>query len=503
MKCVVLCILDGWGESDVSSNNGIACAQTPVWDDLKKRYPTTQLQAAGLSVGLPEGQMGNSEVGHMTLGLGRVVLQDLPRIDQGIETHDFQEVPQFVDFIRRLDHGTKRCHLLGLLSPGGVHSHTRHMLTFAKVLASYGFEVCVHAFLDGRDTAPHSGLGFVQDFLVEISDYPSIHLSTLGGRYYGMDRDGHWDRIEKAIAVIAMGEGPCMGDPTTLLQDSYRRGVTDEFIPPHRHMDYHGFCEGDGLLMANFRSDRVRQILSAILLPDFSAFKRSRFVRLSAALGLGTYTQELLPYIPSLFPKQSVDNSLGEIISRANLKQLRLAETEKYPHVTFFFNGGQEAPFPGEDRILISSPAVETYDLCPEMSAEEITDKAIESIHSRAYALIVMNYANPDMVGHTGVKPAILKAIETTDHCLGRLVASVKQTDTILLITADHGNAEQMDITAHTTNPVPLIIVNGPKNVCSGTLADIAPTILDLMGVPVPEGMRGRSLWEGENAKKQ
>lgn len=503
MKRVVLCVLDGWGESTSSQGNAIALARTPVWDSLRSHYPTTHLEASGVAVGLPVGQMGNSEVGHMTLGLGRIVLQDLPRIDSAIDTGSFLEDPQFVRFVQQVKQGTKRCHILGLLSSGGVHSHIRHIQAFSKAFVKQGLEVCIHAFLDGRDTSPHSGFGFVKEFIQDMTKFPQVRLVTLGGRYYGMDRDHHWDRVSKAFEAIIEGNAPSMPDPAMLIQDYYRQGITDEFIPPHRHEDYHGFEDGDGLFVANFRADRVRQLLSALLLPNFSEFKRSRSLHLSASLGLGTYTQELIPYIPSLFPKQDISESLGEVISQAQGKQLRLAETEKYPHVTFFFNGGREDPFPGEDRILIPSPRVKTYDLCPEMSAETITDKAIEAISNDKYSLIVMNYANPDMVGHTGVQPAILKAIEKIDNCLGRLVKAVKQVpNTILLITADHGNAELMESegsvnTAHTTNPVPLILVNGTEGIYPGSLADVAPTILDLLGLPIPAVMQGHSLLQG------
>lgn len=504
-KRVVLCILDGWGESREASNNGIACAHTPVWLSLRQHYPTSQLEASGQAVGLPEGQMGNSEVGHMTLGLGRVILQDLPRIDKAIDQSQLPTNKTLQEFIHKVKQGTGRCHLLGLLSPGGVHAHQRHILAFAKIFAEAGIKVLVHAFLDGRDTPPQSAQIYFKDFLKSIASHPNIQLATLGGRYYGMDRDNRWDRTEKAYRVLVEGQAPPASDLLALIKTSYDQGITDEFITPHQCAGYQGMCDGDGLFMANFRADRARQILLALLRPEFTHFSRPQPIRFAATLGLTPYSDELNAFIPPLFERQAVIQSLGELIAQREQKQLRIAETEKYAHVTFFFNGGQEIPFLGEDRLLIPSPTVSTYDLAPEMSALPLTEKAIAAIESQQYELIVLNYANTDMVGHTGVVDAILKSIQTVDSCLGQLVTAVHKTGATLIITADHGNVEQLfdqateqPHTAHTCNPVPFIVINAPSVHLRphGTLADVAPTILDLMEIPIPAVMSGQSLVE-------
>jgi len=505
VKNVVLCILDGWGERSEATDNGIACAHTPVWHSLRKSYPSSQLEASGQAVGLPKGQMGNSEVGHMTLGLGRVILQDLPRIDKAIDQGQLPTNKILQKFIHKINQGTGRCHLLGLLSPGGVHAHQRHILAFAKILAAADIKVFVHAFLDGRDTPPQSAQLYVQEFLESLASHPNIELATLGGRYYGMDRDNRWNRTEKAYRAIAEGQAPITSDWGTLIKTSYNQGITDEFIPPHQCAGYQGMGDGDGLFMANFRADRARQILSALLKPNFTHFSRLHSIRFAAALGLTPYADELNLFIPPLFARQAIAQSLGELIAQRGQKQLRIAETEKYAHVTFFFNGGQEIPFPGEDRLLVPSPAVSTYDLAPEMSALLMTEKAITAIESQNYSLIVLNYANTDMVGHTGVVTAILKAVETVDTCLGQLVTAVQKAGATLIITADHGNVEQLfdrtigqPHTAHTCNPVPFILINAPpvRLRTQGALADVTPTILELMEIPIPAEMSGRSLVE-------
>lgn len=499
----ILCILDGWGIAPASQINGISAAYTPAWNHFMQDYPHGQLQASELFVGLPEGQMGNSEVGHMTIGAGRVILQDLPRIDQSIQNGTFASHPKITQFITTLKKTGGACHVMGLLSPGGVHSHQSHMEAIIQILTNHNIPVHVHAFLDGRDTPPQSAYEYVQEFFANTNH----SLATIGGRYYAMDRDNRWDRVEKAYRSIVFGEGPRVNDPLTLLKDQYKEGVGDEFLLPYCIGEYPGMNEGDGLFMVNFRSDRVRQILSALLIPDFSGFDRGSLINFAATLGMGEYATQLTPLIAPLFPKEQATSPLGSIVAEAGLKQLRIAETEKYAHVTFFLNGGREEVFPGEDRIMIPSPDVATYDLKPEMSAEEVTDKVIEVITTKRslhnYSLIVINYANTDMVGHTGVQPAIAKAVETIDRCLSRLEEAVKEAGYALVITADHGNVEQMiDITtgkvhtSHTCNPVPIVLINGPKatDVVDGQLSDLAPTLLTLLRLPIPADMTGKSL---------
>lgn len=502
---VILCILDGWGYCPNRAHNAIAAARLPTWKKLMVHYPYTLLEASAHNVGLPEGQMGNSEVGHMNIGAGRVILQDLPRIDQAIKDRTFKSLPVYKDFIQKLKQSQGTCHILGLLSPGGVHSHQHHMIAFAKDLAEEGILVKIHAFLDGRDTPPTSGLKFVKTFLSEIQPHDSfIKLVSIGGRYYGMDRDKRWDRIEKAYQAIAFGEAPVFSDPLTYITQNYAQDRGDEFILPAIIEGYHGINPGDGLFHMNFRSDRVRQLLSAFVLPEFSAFNRGNVPDLSAIAGMTEYSETLVPYCPALFPPIDIQESLGEIISRHRLKQLRAAETEKYAHVTFFFNGGQEKIFPGEDRLLIPSPQVATYDLKPEMSAREVTEKLIEAHHKNNYDLVVVNYANPDMVGHSGNLEASIKAVETVDECLAQLCQLIDEKGGFLIVTADHGNVEQIydeemkqPHTAHTLNPVPFVIYGkDAQNLTlqSGQLSDVAPTILKLMGLPQPKAMTGKSL---------
>ncbi len=500
-KTVVLCILDGWGHRENGADNAIARAQTPHWDDLINQSPHTLLEASELNVGLPEGQMGNSEVGHMNIGAGRLILQDLPRIDEAIRDHTIEELPPLKDFIKTLKESKGTCHLLGLLSPGGIHSHETHIKALATILADQGIPVAIHAFLDGRDTPPQSAGAYLSSLLTFIKDYPLITLATIGGRYYGMDRDKRWDRVEKAYDTMVEGT-PHQEDALTYLHQSYEDGITDEFILPTALGSYSGMKDGDGLLMANFRSDRARQILTALLDPKFQELKKSRPLHFSAALGLTEYSETLNVWIKTLFSSATPQDVLGEVIASQKLKQLRIAETEKYAHVTFFFNGGREEPFPGEDRILIPSPSVATYDLQPEMSAYELTDRLDEAIESQKYALIVVNYANTDMVGHTGDFEATRKAVEAVDICLGHIKTAVKKSGACLLITADHGNAEVMydetlhsPHTAHTLNPVPFVLFNGPQVVLHpGKLSDIAPTILQILGINKPPFMTGISL---------
>ncbi|MBX9621849.1 MAG: 2,3-bisphosphoglycerate-independent phosphoglycerate mutase [Alphaproteobacteria bacterium] len=501
-KTVVLCILDGWGHRENGADNAISLANTPHWDKLMADSPHTLLEASELNVGLPEGQMGNSEVGHMNIGAGRIILQDLPRIDEAIKQGSLYDLPELNDFIEKLKASNGSCHLMGLLSPGGIHSHQRHIQALAEIVASQGVPVVIHAFLDGRDTPPQSAEEYLTSLLHFMNDHSNITLGTLGGRYYAMDRDKRWERIEKAYNVMVSGQ-PSTQDPLAYLKQSYAKKINDEFVEPVAVSPYAGIKEEDGILMANFRADRVRQILIAFLDSHFKEFKRTAplFV---AALGVTEYSDALNKWMKTLFHPTPLQNVLGEVVSKEGLKQLRIAETEKYAHVTFFFNGGREDVFPGEERILVPSPHVATYDMKPEMSAFELTDKLVAAIESKKYSFIVVNYANTDMVGHSGDFEAARKAVEAVDTCLGKLMTVVKKVGASLIITSDHGNAEMMfddalksPHTAHTLNPVPFVLYNGPEvSLKKGKLSDIAPTILDILAILKPYSMTGQSLLE-------
>ena len=500
---VVLCILDGWGHRAETANNAIARAQTPVWDRLTATCPHALGDASEHHVGLPGGQMGNSEVGHMTIGAGRVVQQDLPKIDAAVADGSLAELPALDRFAEALIASGGTAHVMGLLSPGGVHSHQNHMAAVAKALALQGIPVAVHAFLDGRDTPPRSAQKFVEDFKSDVAGAGPIRIATVTGRYFAMDRDKRWERIAEAYRAMADGAGDRAASATQAIADARARGETDEFVRPTPIGAYAGMADGDGLFMVNFRADRARQILSALLDPAFDGFERPRTVKFAAALGMSEYSEQHNRWMETLFPPEIPANVLGEAVAGAGLKQLRIAETEKYAHVTFFLNGGREAPFAGEQRILVPSPKVATYDLQPQMSAPELTDRLVEAVADGGYDLIAVNYANTDMVGHTGNMAAAVKAVETVDACLGRLEAAVAAAGGALLITADHGNAEQMadpetrqNHTAHTRNPVPILLAAGGagRTLRNGTLADIAPTVLDLMGLPRPAEMTGASL---------
>jgi 2,3-bisphosphoglycerate-independent phosphoglycerate mutase len=502
-KPMVLCILDGWGERRARDHNAIAIAQTPTWDRFQATCPTARLQASAGDVGLPEGQMGNSEVGHMNLGGGRVVMQDLPRINSAIADGSLARLPALTDFIARLASNGGTCHLMGLLSPGGVHSHQDQIAILARLAGEAGVRVAIHAFLDGRDTPPASAAGTVKRFLDAVADFPGVSIATVIGRYYAMDRDHRWERVEKAYAALVDGRGEAAAEAVGAIEASYASDTTDEFVLPTVIGDYAGMMDGDGLLMANFRADRARQILNALTDDVFTDFARQRKVTFGPLLGMVEYSESLARSFASLFAPEPLDNILGEVVADAGLGQLRIAETEKYAHVTFFLNGGREAVFPGEERIMVPSPKVATYDLKPEMSAFEMTDKLVAAIGERRFHLIVVNYANGDMVGHTGKLDAAIKAAEAVDSCLGRLEAAVTAAGGMLLVTADHGNAEMMvddesgqPHTAHTLSPVPLVLVNGPpqSRLADGCLADVAPTILRLMGLAQPAEMTGRAL---------
>lgn len=497
---VMLMILDGWGWREEEENNAVRLAHTPHFDRLWAASPHAFLKTSGLDVGLPEGQMGNSEVGHLNLGAGRVVMQDLPRINAAIadgsiaDALDRSGLPQAL----RASGGT--CHLIGLVSPGGVHAHQDHALALARLLTAAGVPVAVHVFADGRDTPPRSAAGYLAAFCAALPE--GARVATVSGRYFAMDRDHRWQRVEQAWSAVARGEGAAFADAQAAIASAYAQGVTDEFIVPATIAGYAGMRDGDGLLSFNFRSDRIREILSALLEQDFAGFARPAMARLACAVSMTSYGAELDALMPQLFAPQTLAHGLGETVAAAGLRQIRLAETEKYPHVTYFFNGGDEAPNRDEERVMAPSPKVATYDLQPEMSAPELTERAVEAIGSGRFDLIVLNFANPDMVGHTGVLPAAIRACEAVDVGLGRIAEAIAQAGGALLVTADHGNAELMvdpvtgaPHTAHTTNPVPVMLVGGQAAaLADGRLADVAPTLLALLGVMQPPEMTGGSL---------
>lgn len=497
---VMLMILDGWGCRGDAASNAVKLAKTPHFDRLWSASPHAQLRTSGLDVGLPEGQMGNSEVGHLNLGAGRVVMQDLPRINQAISDGTLAATVAASGLIGKLKASGGACHLLGLVSPGGVHAHQDHAAALAHILAAAGIPIRVHIFTDGRDTPPQSAAGYIADFAAALP--PQAVIATVSGRYFAMDRDNRWERVSQAWQAMVLGEGRHFADAQSAIASAYAEGVTDEFIIPAVIGSYAGMQDGDGLLSFNFRSDRIREILDAVLQPDFQGFARSRRPQLASAVSMTSYSAELDTMMPALFAPQTLAQGLGETASQAGLRQLRMAETEKYPHVTYFFNGGEETPYTGEDRIMVPSPKVATYDLQPEMSAPELTAKAVAAIRSGQYDLIILNFANPDMVGHTGVLSAAIKAVETVDAGLGLIADAVLEMGGALLVTADHGNCEQMvdpvtgkPHTAHTTNPVPMMLIgSGSAALADGRLADIAPTLLALLGLPQPALMTGHSL---------
>ena len=503
---VMLVILDGWGWREDPRDNAVRQAKTPNFDRLWQSGPHGFLHTSGKDVGLPDGQMGNSEVGHLNIGAGRVVTQDLPRIDNAIANGEVERAPALVHLIEKLKASRGTCHVIGLVSPGGVHSHQDHAVALAKILDRAGVSVAVHAVSDGRDTPPQSAADDIRRLRAALPR--SAQIASVCGRYYAMDRDKRWDRVEKAYKAMVDADAPRFADAPAAIAAAYAEKKFDEFILPAVVGDYDGMKDGDGLLCFNFRADRVREILGAVLDPDFSAFPRKRVVRFAAAIGMAQYSEELDKLVETIFPPQSLTNVLGEVVADAGRTQLRMAETEKYPHVTYFLNGGREEQYSGEDRIMVPSPKVATYDLQPEMSAPELTDKAVTAINSGKYDLIVLNYANPDMVGHTGSLPAAIKAVETVDAGLGRITEAVQKAGGALLVTADHGNCELMrdpqtggPHTAHTTSPVPLLLTGAGDRalVAEGRLADVAPTLLELMELPKPQEMTGRSLLRGES----
>lgn len=500
-KPVVLCILDGWGDGPDTETNAISRARTPTWDAMLAGNPHARLDASEHHVGLPDGQMGNSEVGHMNLGAGRIVLQDLPRIDAAVADGSLAVHPGLRRFIEALQASGGTAHIAGLMSPGGVHSHQDQIAALAKYLTEAGVPVRIHAFLDGRDTPPKSAADYLAQFNALSGNIP---IGTICGRYFAMDRDQRWDRVERAVRLMVDAVGERANNAIDAVKGAYADGTTDEFVEPTVIGDYAGMQDGDGLIMANFRADRAREILTALLDPAFDGFARERRVSFAATIGLIEYSEALNPMIAALFPAVVLENVFGELVADAGRKQLRIAETEKYAHVTFFFNGGQEQVFDGEERVLVPSPDVATYDLKPEMSAAEVTDKLVEAIASKRFDFILVNYANTDMVGHTGDFSAAVQAVEAVDQCLARLQEAVIDAGGALFVTADHGNAEMMSDTetggphtAHTRNLVPAVLIDSTGSADSlqdGRLADVAPTLLDIMNLPKPREMNGQSL---------
>ncbi|HQY42671.1 MAG TPA: 2,3-bisphosphoglycerate-independent phosphoglycerate mutase [Paracoccaceae bacterium] len=501
-KPVVLCILDGWGLRAEVTGNAVAQADTPAWDGIVATCPKAQLITHGPDVGLPSGQMGNSEVGHTNIGAGRVVAMDLGQIDLAIEDRSFFSNEAITAFAQTLKGTGGTAHLMGVISDGGVHGHIEHVLAAAEAITSRGVPVALHAVTDGRDVAPSSADRFIADLVRRLPK--GAQVATVSGRFYAMDRDNRWERVARAYAAMVKAEGPRADDAERAVTEAYGRGETDEFIAPTAIGAYRGARDGDGFFCMNFRADRAREILLAVGEDAFGGFERGPRPHWAALLGLVDYSKTHDAFMAAAYPKRPVVNTLGAWVAANGLKQFRLAETEKYPHVTFFLNGGREVPETGEDRYMAPSPKVATYDLQPEMSSVEVTDQFVKAIGA-GYDLIVVNYANPDMVGHTGSLPAAITACESVDRGLTRVLAALKAAGGAMIVTADHGNAELMidpvtggPHTAHTTNPVPVVLVGGPAGarLRNGRLADLAPTILDLMGLPLPPEMTGTSLIE-------
>ena len=493
-----LIIMDGFGLAPAADDNAVTLASTPVLDGLFRDYAHTTLSASGLDVGLPAGQMGNSEVGHTNIGGGRVVFQDLPRISRAIEDGSFFRNEAYNTAMDNCLKNDASLHLYGLLSDGGVHSHIDHLFALLQMAKDKGLQkVYIHCFLDGRDVSPTSGKGFVQALSDKCAALGVGRIATVMGRYYAMDRDKRWERVQMAYDAMVYGEGIHNEDPVDAVARSYANGVTDEFVEPVVCDSDGTISDNDSVIFFNYRPDRAREITRAIVDPDFDGFQREYF---PTTYVCNTEYDASMPNVLVAWPRVAVKNGLGEYLSSMGMTQLRIAETEKYAHVTFFFNGGVEKQYPGEDRVLVASPKVATYDLQPEMSAVEVCDKCVERIESGAYDVIILNFANCDMVGHTGVLEAAIKAVETVDACVGRVVEATLKMGGIAMVTADHGNAEDMKqpdgspMTAHTTNPVPFILCGAGTQLRTGRLADIAPTILDVMGLACPEEMDGKTL---------
>jgi len=504
---LALIILDGWGQAECTDSNAVCQAKTPVLDQLFERYPHCRLGASGEDVGLPAGQMGNSEVGHLNIGAGRIVYQDLTRISKAIADGDFFRNPTLCRAMDAVRESSGKLHLFGLLSDGGVHSHNSHLYALVRMARDRGIgDICIHAFMDGRDTPPQSGAGYLEQLEAELRKLGAGRVATVIGRYYAMDRDNRWERVEKAWRALVRGEGVPATDSAGAIAGAYDAGQTDEFVEPRVIRTDGGTAgtvrSGDAVIFFNFRADRARELTRVFNERNFDGFERGEVPELAAWVCLTEYDETF--DLPVAFPPESYPDILGEVLARAGKTQLRIAETEKYAHVTFFFNGGVEDPFPGEKRILIPSPQeVATYDQKPEMSAPEVTDTVVREIESGAHDVIVLNFANPDMVGHTGVMEAAVRAMETVDGCLGRVVEAVLAAGGELLITADHGNCEKMvdeqgrPHTAHTDDPVALLLVGDrwrQSRLRNGILADIAPTMLELLGLDKPAAMSGQSL---------
>lgn len=504
-KQYILMIMDGVGLNDESKGNAFKLANTPNLDKLIAKYPNTYIATSGMAVGLPEGQMGNSEVGHTNIGAGRIVYQDLTRITKEINDGDFFKNEEFLKAIENVKNNNSSLHLMGLLSDGGVHSHNSHLYALLKLAKEQGIEnVYIHAFLDGRDTPPTSAIEYLKELEEKIKEIGVGKIATLAGRYYAMDRDKRWDRVKKCYDALVNGEGNKATSATIAIENSYQKEVFDEFVEPtvicNGETPIATIQEHDSVIFFNFRPDRAREITRTIVDKDFNEFETKKMDTYFVCF---TNYDETMPNVKIAFKKEPLVNTFGEVISKNGMTQLRIAETEKYAHVTFFFNGGEEKQYPGEDRILVPSPKVATYDLQPEMSACEVTEKAVEAINSDKYNVIILNFANPDMVGHTGSLPAAIKAVETIDRCVEKIVEAILAHHGTILITADHGNCEQMidyktgePHTAHTTNPVPLILVteNNKLKIKEGKLADLAPTMLELLGIEKPEEMTGESI---------
>ncbi len=499
---VALIVLDGLGKREEREGNAVAQAKTPTLDRLRATCPEATLKTCGPDVGLPEGQMGNSEVGHMNLGAGRVVWMDLPKINNAIEDGSFAENPALQDYIAALRASGGTAHVMGLASPGGVHAHYKHIAATARVLTEAGIPVALHLFTDGRDVAPQSALDDIKALRAELGDAP-VRIATLSGRFFAMDRDNRWERVGQCHAAMVEAEGPVAETPEQVIAAAYEADTTDEFIEPTVISGHTPMQDGDGLLMVNFRSDRAREILDAVGGPDFNAFPR-RAVDFAACAGMVEYSERHSAWMTVLFPKEKLINTLGEVVAAAGLKQFRLAETEKYPHVTFFFNGGAETALGGEARHMAPSPKVKTYDMQPEMSAREVTDTLVGAIRSGDHDLYVVNYANPDMVGHTGDLNAAIAAVEAVDACLAEVLDAMTEAGGAMIVTADHGNCETMidpetggPHTAHTLNDVPIWLVGRSEGIMAGgRLGDIAPTLLAMLGLEQPAEMTGRSLLE-------
>ena len=507
MKPLILIVLDGWGINPHKEGNAQLLAKTPAIDRIFKQYPNTKLETSGLSVGLPEGQMGNSEVGHLTMGAGRIVYQELTRIDREIVTGEFFKNKTLLDAMAGIKKADGALHLMGLVSDGGVHSHINHIFALLGMAKQQGLNnVFIHAFLDGRDKPPTSGKGYIEQLQAYLDKIAFGRIATVSGRYYAMDRDNRWERVEKAYKALKAGDGRWSKGPVEAVDEAYKKGETDEFVLPAvitgNNKPLAVIKDGDGIIFFNFRADRARELTRAFTQEDFKGFNRGTKPKLSSYVCLTEYDATFS--LPVAFPPQSLKNILAEILSNHKIKQLRIAETEKYAHVTFFFNGGKEKAYDTETRVLVPSPKVATYDLQPEMSAPKVADEVVKALKSGEYHFIMVNFANPDMVGHTGMLNAAVKAVETVDNCLKKIIDTVKEIDAVMIVTADHGNAECMEdpethkpFTAHTNNPVPFIIVNNPEKIElkeSGTLADVAPTILDILKIDKSPEMTGESL---------